>query len=348
MGGTDFSGIGQGLGDVGTSLVAHRERREVKREREEDKAERIRDKDEIKREREAAKRLQVAKAQMDAVAHLPAQDQNRQRAAAEYEVAMQGIHPSFRLPRKKMGAPAMPAAPASTSTLPAGKGPFADVPGHEAPVRPATAGTEQEIIDVGGVEEDSIAAIRDADQWRAQIDAAPSGASRQAVLASARRWADEVRRKFPNLADKLPDYDQLARDFDLQDTTDEAARVAKLSRDEWKRVEADARKGYESALGGKNLLSISHAIDKMHSVWSVGKKAGYLESVGSADKVGLLKNWARLQSDPNVIYTQIPEEWWTAAQRELVKLMLGQKRKSAAPAKGRAGRKVKRTEETGF
>jgi len=348
MGGTDFSGIGQGLGDVGTSLVAHRERRELKREREEDKAERIKDKSEIAAERAAAKRLQVAKAQLDAVAHLPAQDQNRQRAAAEYEVAMQGIHPSFRLPRKKIGAPAMPAAPASTSTLPAGKGPFADVPGHEEPLRPGTAGTEQEIIDVGGVEEDASAVIGDADQWRARIDSAPGGASRQAVLASARQWAAEVRRRFPNLADKLPDYDALSQSFDLQDTTDAAAQSAAKSRDEWKRIEAEARKGYESALGGKNMLSISHAIDKMHSVWSVGKKAGYLEGVGSADKVGLLKNWARLQSDPNVIYTQIPEEWWTAAQRELVKLMLGQKRKSAAPSKGRAGRKVKKTEETGF
>ena len=356
MGGVDWEGIGQGTGDIGRQLVAHREQTIAKRERE---AEKQRVLDDEARERS----FRAAEAQWRLTQHLPEGDPQRERAAAAYEAAARAYFKSqsFAIPKKTVGA--KPAEPPVTiqQGAPGQRDPKVGEPVGPQTVTMGPGRPGKEVYDMPGAEQQQVdeeRLLQSVRQFQNSIANSKQGAGRAQALAQAEVWKKAILTKYPQLAHLIPDFSQTAALFDDEDRRVAAAKLAQEGQAKWAAGMAAAQKQFEAVWAKSDPIALISAIKSRRALAAAGKAAGYTDR-GALDDTAqlseirnLLTAWASKITDINALYVILPvlQQYGikpTPNQQKLLDIMLKTKQKAAAP-RGSTRKATPKPEDTGF
>jgi hypothetical protein len=384
VGGNFDPAIGQSLGEVGTALVARKERRAAEKERADERAHIEKERGADESRRRAALRYQAAQARHKLVAGRKPGDPEREAALKELEEASAAyFEVPFRIPRTTIGAtPAQnieigvqrpeegslgqflgrgTVTPGTPAKPPTGTGPgLTRIPGPTPttvtpPVAPPTErltipGTPGQEVFAGDEEEaavDVAAITQDANTHASRIAAAPPGEGRRLAVDNYNRWLATLP---PGARAQvaLPDPGQIAARFDVEDARAQAAEVAARGQTQWSKDFNSRRTALRTAMNSTNHLVVVEALRDYNEAILAGKKAGYITG-GAKDPMPILREWqARLsgeQASRIADRTGIP---LTKRQQEELAATRAREKKAQAPPKGRSAGARRHTVEIDF
>lgn len=355
MGGFDFAGVGQGLGDVGQEVAGavQRQRARIKGEKEEA---------EQKAEEKKRKRLEAARqnlAILSGVGKRNPADPAYQAALQELQTAHQDFYGSpLQLQKRRVGA-----RPEKRVILQGPQTPLerfrAGERGEDITQFPREVVTEpgvpgQEILSTGAEEDEEGLEGQALD--RAAILAAQIGAS----SGEARKLAsDRLRAYISTLPEAIRakiiaqyDPDRVAARFTLEDERERQQAIAGAGLRSWQQERVRLANALQQARQSGNPNVLIAAIAQWNSNVVAGKRAGYI-SAGAIDPIQELSKFAITLRDPAQMIVLFPALAQygikpTPQQKQLMDIYLQQKKKAAAPRVPGRGRKKPIVEETGL